>query len=219
MRTLGMPGRQLPDWFSQEVVRFSERKNRKIKGVLVGVVVSLNHQIPDDLRDGLPSIPCIRANISNLNKNLFSTMPELMGVPKTHDDHIYLVRYPDCHPLVSTLKVGYEIQVTKQDPPYIKGVEVKQCGLYLIFEGDDDYEGDEESLHETQLSISEKLAKFFSSPEEEVHISESGSVVEIQVQQDEEVEEQEERERAEKPENAGCWWDFLRLVRGCFCFQ
>jgi hypothetical protein len=52
-----MPGRKIPDWFSKEVVRFSERKNRKIKGVLVGVVVSLNHQIPDDLRDQLPSMP------------------------------------------------------------------------------------------------------------------------------------------------------------------
>ncbi|XP_059446014.1 disease resistance protein RPV1-like [Corylus avellana] len=220
MRTLGMPGRKIPDWFSQGAVPFLERKNRKIKGVLVGVVVSLDHQIPDDLRDELPSIPCIRANISNLNKNLFSTMPELTGVPKTHDDHIYLVRYPDCHPLVSKLKEGYEIQVTKQDPPYIKGVEVKQCGLCLIFEGDDDYEGDEESLDETHLSISEKLAKFFGSPEEEEdHISGSSSVVEIPMQEAEEVEEQEERERAETLENAGLWWGFLRLVRGCFCFQ
>lgn len=209
LRALGMPGSQIPHWFSKEVVRFSERKNRKIKGVLIGAVVSLNHQIPDDLRDGLPSIPCIRANIMNLNKILFSTMPELMGVPKTHDDHIYLIRYPDCHPLVSKLIEGYEIQVTKQDPPYISGVEVKQCGLYLIFEGDDDFEGDEESLDETQLSISEKLAKFFSPLEEEDHISESGPVVETQVQ---EIEEQEERER--EP----FWWGFLQLVRRCFCF-
>jgi len=210
LRTLGMPGRKIPDWFSKEVVRFSECKNRKIKGVLVGVVVSLNHQIPDDLRDQLPSMPCIRANIINLNKILFSTVPELKGVPKTHDDHIYLIRYPACHPLVSKLTEGYEIQVTEQDPPYIKGVEVKQCGLYLICEGEDDFEGDEDSLDETQLSISEKLAKFFSSPEEEDHISESGPVVERQVQ---EPEEQEEIGRE------SFWWGFLRLVRGCFCFQ
>ncbi|XP_041010865.1 disease resistance protein RPV1-like [Juglans microcarpa x Juglans regia] len=203
-RSLSMPGNKIPAWFSQEV-RFSERKNHDIKGVIIGVVVSLNPQIPDDLRDQLPALPCVGAKIVKLNEVLFSTMPELKGVPKTNEDHIYLFRYPDCHPLVSKLRDSYDIKVREQDPPFIKGIEVKKFGLYLIFDGDDDYEGDEELLDKSELSVSEKLAKFFSSPEDEDHTSESGIEVESQIIM-QEIEEEE------------VWGGFLRLVRGCFCF-
>ncbi|EXB74723.1 hypothetical protein L484_011001 [Morus notabilis] len=48
----------------------------------------------------------------------------------------------------------------------MKGVELKKWGVYLVYEGEDDYEGDEESLDESQQSISEKLAKFFRTFEE-----------------------------------------------------
>ncbi|KAB1207949.1 Protein SUPPRESSOR OF npr1-1, CONSTITUTIVE 1 [Morella rubra] len=210
LRSLSMPGSKIPVWFSQEVVRFSEQRNCKIKAVIVGVVFSVNHQIPDDLRDQPPSIPFIRVNITKLSKPIFSTMPELKGLPKTHEDHIYLFRYPECHPLVSKLRDGYDIHVTEQDSPYIKGIEVKHCGFYLVIEGEDDYGGNEELLDESQLSISEKLAKFFNSIEEEDHISESGCEVDSQVQ---ETEEQDER--GSEP----LWWEgLLRLVRGCFCF-
>ena len=51
-----MPGSKIPDWFSREVVRFLERKNLKIKGVIICVVVSLDLQIQDDLRDQDPII-------------------------------------------------------------------------------------------------------------------------------------------------------------------
>ncbi|XP_042979970.1 disease resistance protein RUN1-like [Carya illinoinensis] len=79
-------------------------------------------------------------------KSLTSTMPKLKGVPKMNEDQIYLFRYPDCHLLVSKLRDGYDINVRGQDPPFINGIEVKKCGLYLIFKGDNDYKGDEESL-------------------------------------------------------------------------
>ncbi|XP_035540154.1 disease resistance protein RPV1-like isoform X2 [Juglans regia] len=209
LRSLSMPGSKIPDWFSGEVVTFSERKNRAIKGVIIGVVVSVNNQIQDELRDRLPLVAGIRAHITKLNQPIFSTMLELKGIPKVDEDHLYLCRFHDYRPLVTQLKDGYKIQVTQQDPPYIKGVEMKKCGIYLIFEGEDDYEGDEESLRESQLSISEKLAKFFSSLGEEDHVSESVREVESQAQ---EIDEQEERER--KP----FWFGFTRLVRGCFCF-
>ncbi|KAG6713197.1 hypothetical protein I3842_05G140500 [Carya illinoinensis] len=205
---LSMPGSKIPDWFSGEVVTFSERKNRAIKGVIIGVVVSVNNQIQDESRDQLPWMAGIRARITKLNQPIFSTMLELK-VPKVDDDHLYLCRFHNDRSLVTQLKDGYKIQVTQQDQPCIKGVEMKKCGIYLIFEGEDDYEGDEESLRESQLSISEKLAKFFSSLGEEDHVSESGREVESQVQ---EIEEQEERDR--KP----FMWCFTRLVRGCFCF-
>ncbi|XP_042979962.1 disease resistance protein RPV1-like [Carya illinoinensis] len=72
------------------------------------------------------------------------------------------------------LRSGNDIHVREQDPQFIKGVEVKKCGLYLIFEGGDDYKGDEELLDKSQSSISEKLAKFFSSSEDDDHIFDSG---------------------------------------------
>lgn len=208
LRSLSMPGSKIPEWFSGDVVRFSERKNLAIKGVIIGVVVSVNNQIQDELRDRLSHIMGIQAHITKLNEPIFSTMLELKGIPKVDDDHLYLCRFHDYRPLVTQLKDGYKMQVSQQEPPYIKGVKVKKCGIYLIFEGEDDYEGNEESLRESQLSISERLAKFFSSLGEEDHVSKSGHEVESQVQH---IEEKDERDKSFR-------WIFTRLVRGSFCF-
>lgn len=208
LRSLSMPGSRIPDWFSPEVI-FSKRKNREIKGVIIGLVVSFDHQIADDKSDQLPLIRGIRANILKLNSCVFSTMLELKGIPMTAEDHIYMFRYHAYRPLVFQLKDGYKINVTQDDPPYIKGIKVKKCGIYLIFEGEDDYEGEEESLDESQLSISEKLSKFFSSLEDDRN---SGSVDEVKSQV-QEIEKQEEREKG--PLFGG----IRQLVRGCFGFK
>ena len=85
-------------------------------------------------------------------------MLELKGVPKTHEDHLDLCRFPDHRPIVSKLKDGYEISIIEHDPPIIKGLKLKKYGIHLVYEDDDDYDGDEESLDESQLSISEKLS-------------------------------------------------------------
>ena len=53
--------------------------------------------------------------------------------------------------------------IIEHDPPIIKGLKLKKYGIHLVYEDEDDYDGDEESLDESQLSISEKLSKFFSS--------------------------------------------------------
>ncbi|KAL6192442.1 hypothetical protein ACLB2K_033530 [Fragaria x ananassa] len=162
IRNLSMPGSKIPDWFSQEMVTFSKRGNRPLKSVILCVVVSLNHQIPDDLREELPAVVDIQAQILILDSPTFTTALILSGVPNTNDDQFHLCRYPIDHPLVSQLKDGYKIHVKRREPPYVKGVELKKWGLYLIYEGDDDYEGDEESLNESQQSLSEQLANFFS---------------------------------------------------------
>ena len=49
----------------------------------------------------------------------------------------------------------------------IEGVEVKKSGIHLIFEDDDDYDGNEELLDESEQSVSKKLADFFNSYEED----------------------------------------------------
>ncbi|KAK0573120.1 hypothetical protein LWI29_003274 [Acer saccharum] len=165
LKNLSMPGSKIPSWFSQEVT-FSKHKNREIKGVIIAVVVSVNNEIPDDLRYELPAIVDIHAKILAQNKTRLTTALHLLGVPKTNQDHVHLCRYPACHPLVSMLKDGYKIQVVLQNPPFLKGVELKKCGIYLVFENDDDYDGDEESLDENQQSVSAKLAKFFGSLED-----------------------------------------------------
>ncbi|TXG46623.1 hypothetical protein EZV62_027874 [Acer yangbiense] len=166
LRNLSMPGSKIPSWFSQEVT-FSKHKNREIKGVIIAVVVSVNNEIPDDLRYELPAIVDIHAKILEPKKTRLTTALNLRGVPKTNQDHVHLCRYPACHPLVSMLKDGYKIQVVLQNPPFLKGVELKECGIYLVFENDDDYDGDEESLDENQQSVSAKLANFFGSLEDE----------------------------------------------------
>ena len=112
--------------------------------------------------DQLPIIAVIEAILVKMNKPLYTIMLELKGVPKTHEDHLYLCRFPDHHPIVSKLKDGYEISIIEHDPLIIKGLKVKKYGIHLVYEDEDDYDGDE-SLDESQLSISEKLSKFFSS--------------------------------------------------------
>ncbi|KAL6192443.1 hypothetical protein ACLB2K_033531 [Fragaria x ananassa] len=166
-RNLSIPGSKIPDWFSQEIVTFSKRGNRRLKSVILCVVVSLNHQIPDDLREELPAVVDIQAQILILDSPTFTTTLILSGVPNTNDDQFHLCRYPIGHPLVSQLKDGYRIHVMRREPPYVKGVELKKWGIHLVYEGDDDYEGDEESLKESHQSLSEKLAKFFGSFDDE----------------------------------------------------
>lgn len=169
IRYLSIPGSKIPDWFSQAEVSYSERRNYEIKAVLVCAVISLDHQIQDDLRDEIPALPAIQARMSKPNKPLCVSTLDSMGVPKTNADQIHLCRYPDCHPLVFRLKDGFKVEVMAPDPPIIKGVQVKKCGIHLVFENDDDYIGNEELLDESQLSLSAKLAKFFQSNEEDGH--------------------------------------------------
>ncbi|KAH9709247.1 ADP-ribosyl cyclase/cyclic ADP-ribose hydrolase [Citrus sinensis] len=165
--SLSMPGTEIPDWFSPDMVRFTERRNHKIEGVIIGVVVSLNHQIPDEMRYELPSIVDIQAKILTPNTTLLNTALDLQGVPETDECQVYLCRFPGFRPLVSMLKDGYTIQVTTRNPPFLKGIVMKKCGIYLVYENEDDYDGDEESLDVSQQSVSEKLARFFSSFQED----------------------------------------------------
>ncbi|KAJ4823707.1 hypothetical protein Tsubulata_027093 [Turnera subulata] len=164
IRNLSIPGSKIPDWFSPEVDNFSsEFKNSKIRAVLVGVVVSFGHQIPDIAVDELPVVPDIRARILKQNTPIFTTALHLLGIPNTHEEQIHLCRYPHDHPFVLLLKDGCKIEVTKANPPIIEGVELKKWGIHLVYEGDDDYEGNEGSLVESQQSVSERLASFFNS--------------------------------------------------------
>lgn len=162
-----MPGSKFPDWFSQEnVVHFSEQKNRAIKAVIVSVVVSLGREIPEDLRYS-PLVPDIQAIVLDQNIPIYSTTLYLRGIPKINEDQIHICRYSNIQPLVSMLKDGCKIQVRKRNPPVIEGIELKKSGILLVYEDDDDYDGNEESLDESQQSVSQKLANFFNSYEED----------------------------------------------------
>ncbi|KAI5350495.1 hypothetical protein L3X38_003386 [Prunus dulcis] len=125
---LSMPRSKMPDWFSQDVVTFSERKNCVLKSVIIGVVVSLNQQIPDDIREELPAIVDILGQILKLDFPTFTSALILLGVPNTNEDQVHLCRYPIDHPLVSQLKDGYKINVMRKEPPMMKGVELKKRG-------------------------------------------------------------------------------------------
>ncbi|KAJ6293581.1 hypothetical protein OIU76_021768 [Salix suchowensis] len=169
IRSLSMPGSKIPDWFSQDDVQFSERRNREIKAVIVGVVVSLGRPTPEHLRY-LPVVPDIQVNLLDQNKAILSTTLDLKGIPNTHEDQIHLCRYSHSYPLVLNLKDGIEIQVRKRNPPVFEGVELKKWGIHLVYENDDDYGGNEESLDESQQSVSQKLSNFFNSYEEDSQV-------------------------------------------------
>nr|GMC57254.1 disease resistance protein TAO1-like [Ipomoea batatas] len=161
--SFSIPGSEIPNWFTQGEVCFSSRRNIGIKGVIVSIIVSVNHQIPADLRDELPVIPNIHAKILRVNEPIYTTAMHLVGVPRKPEDNLYLCKFPDCHPLVSVLEDGDIIQVGISSGLPIQGIELKKCGIHLVFENDDDYGGTEESLEENQQSVSEKLTRFIGS--------------------------------------------------------
>ncbi|XP_043725037.1 disease resistance protein RPV1-like [Telopea speciosissima] len=161
MHYLSAPGSEIPSWFVPEVPSFSNPKNRRIKGVVICVVISLDQQIQ---RPETPLIMDLGVKIlDNRLRQKYSSTFYLLGVPETNEDQFYFCRYAEWHPLVHFFHDGYKMQVTLRNPPILVGLELKKYGIHLVFEDDDDYDGDEESLDETGLSLSEKLAKFFSS--------------------------------------------------------
>ncbi|CAL9216155.1 unnamed protein product [Arabidopsis halleri] len=176
LRNLSLPGNRVPDWFSQGPVTFSAQPNRELRGVILAVVVALNHEIGDDYQK--PNVVGVQAQILKLDLPLFTHTLHLSGVPRTSDDQLHICRYSAFHPMVTMLKDGYTIQVIKRNPPMEKDVELKMHGIHLVYEGDDDLEGRENTLPETQQTVSQKLANFFSSFEEEGETSsESESTV------------------------------------------
>ncbi|XP_028801901.1 TMV resistance protein N [Neltuma alba] len=166
LRNLSMPATRLPPWFSGQTLSFSKPKNREITGVIIGIILSINHDIPSE-RHRVPGVVDIKANILKRGMNVYSSVLDLRGLPRTNEEHIHLCRYPDYSRLMSILRHGDTICVTLRDPPMDKGLELKKCGIHLIFEGDDDYGGDEESVERSLQSVSEKLAKFFNTREED----------------------------------------------------
>ncbi|XP_061367705.1 disease resistance protein RPV1-like [Gastrolobium bilobum] len=167
LQNLSMPGSRLPEWFSGQTVPFSKPKNLELKGVIVGVILSINHNIniPNITRDQMPGVIDVQVNVLKLDKPIFSTVLNIRGVPRTDEEHIHLCRYQDYHQLIAFLKDADTLSVTMRNPPFDKGLEMKKCGVHLIFEGDDDYDGEEESLDKGLQSVSEKLAKFFNTYE------------------------------------------------------
>ncbi|THG11289.1 hypothetical protein TEA_000940 [Camellia sinensis var. sinensis] len=167
LNSLCVPGSEIPDWFTRDEVSYSKPKNRVIKAVIVGIVVSIDHSIQDDLRDQSPVVAGILITILRLNVPIFNTAPLLEGVPKTDEDHFYLCRYENHTPLVLFLKDGDKIRVATQNPSPVMGVHLKKCGIHLVFENDDDYVGDENLFGEGQQSVSQKLTTFMGSSEED----------------------------------------------------
>ncbi|CAK9134308.1 unnamed protein product [Ilex paraguariensis] len=173
MDELSFPGSEIPDWFTQGVVSFSRRKNYAIRSVIIGVVVSVNHQITDESRDQHPLIPDLIVTILRLNEPVHRHTMRLATVPKTDEDQVYLCRYEAHRSLVFMLEDGDRIRVAMRDPPYVKGVELKKFGTHLVFENDDDFDGDEDNLDESQQSVSGKLTSFIRFSKANNHTSDS----------------------------------------------
>ncbi|KAE9592303.1 putative leucine-rich repeat domain, L domain-containing protein [Lupinus albus] len=170
LETLSMPGTRLPEWFSGQTVNFSKPKYLELKGVIVGVIISINHNIniPNIMREHMPGVIDVEANVLKHGKRLYTTALNIPGIPRTDEEHIHLCRYKEYHPLIAFLRDGDTFCVTRRDPPFDKGLELKKCGVHFIFDGDDDYDGEEESLDKGLQSVSEKLVEFFK-------VSEGGS--------------------------------------------
>ncbi|XP_020867489.1 TMV resistance protein N isoform X2 [Arabidopsis lyrata subsp. lyrata] len=165
LRNLSLPGNRVPDWLSQGPVTFSAQPNKELRGVIIAVVVALNNETEDDDYQ-LPDVMEVQAQIHKLDHNVCTNTLHLQGVPRTSNDQLHICRFSAFHPLVTMLKDGYTIQVIKRNPPIKQGVELKMHGIHLVYEGDDDLEGRENTLPETQQTVSQKLANFFSSFEE-----------------------------------------------------
>ncbi|CDY52250.1 BnaC08g20220D [Brassica napus] len=168
MVNLSLPGNRIPVWFSQGPLRYTTQPNRELRGVILAVVVALNHERKDDYQ--LPDVVEVQAQILKLDLALYTHTLHLSGVPRTSDDQLHICRYSAMHPMVAMFKDGYTIQVTKREPPVKQGVELKMHGIHLVYEGDDDFKGEESDFTETQ-----KLTNFFSTFEEGEASSKGGS--------------------------------------------
>ncbi|XP_047321221.1 disease resistance protein RUN1-like [Impatiens glandulifera] len=170
LRHLSIPGSEIPSWLGSDVVYFRKKQNNAIIAVIIAVVMCVKLEQQDRV---LPVIPDILARIirvkQNINRKVFETALEIKVQEKMDEDHLYLYRHSSVLPLVSMLRDGDKIEVVKRDPPYAQGVELKGCGIKLVFENDDDYIGDERFLDETQQSVSQRLVKSLqSTPNESI---------------------------------------------------
>ncbi|KAI4382558.1 hypothetical protein MLD38_008509 [Melastoma candidum] len=153
----------VPSWLCKEEVTYVKKKNHVLRAVLIGVVFSINGIFPEPLRHQIPTVVGIQAKI--LTKDGITTTLPLQGIPKTTEDQVSFCRFLDFHPLVSKLQEGDKLQVAAQNPLPIPGVELKKCGVHLVFETENEYTGDEQSRDESYISLSEKLARFLNSQE------------------------------------------------------
>lgn len=163
LQNLAVPASEIPSWFSQEIRSLSKPRNCDIKGVIIGVVISLDPHNQCTMRNKLPAVVDIQAKIVRLNEPIFTTTLHLKGVPNTDADQLHLCRYMEFKSLVHLLEEGDDIIITTRDKPHFEGLKLKKFGIHLIFENSDDIDCDEGFLDKSQWSVSEKLARFFSS--------------------------------------------------------
>ncbi|XP_074274478.1 uncharacterized protein LOC141598663 [Silene latifolia] len=162
LNNLSIPGSEIPDWFSQEAVIFTPRPNIAIKNIIVAVVVSVDLKKLDTMCAELPNIVCIQAQILRQNRIVHTVALILQGVPITVDDQVYLCRFKDYEALVARLRGGDTIHIIQMSQ-IASGVELKKWGIFLVFENDDDYVGNEDSVPIAQQSVTERLACYFQS--------------------------------------------------------
>ncbi|CAH8349775.1 unnamed protein product [Eruca vesicaria subsp. sativa] len=176
LRNLSVPGNKIPDWFKQGPVRYSAQLNRELRGVIIAVVVVVNQESKDDFH--VPDVLGIQGQILELDKVRVNHMLNLTGVPKTSDEQLHICRYSHHHPMVTMLKDGYTIQVIKQKMAIKQDAKLEMHGIHLVYEGEDDLTAKEDGcLDETLQTVSQKLAKFFSSSAKVEASSQGGATV------------------------------------------
>ncbi|KAJ8569878.1 hypothetical protein K7X08_006455 [Anisodus acutangulus] len=166
MKYLCVPGSDLPDWFIQEVPNVSTRKHCDIKGVIIGIVLSLDQQVEDNFRHKVPAIVDIQATLTKPGdtKPKFKKTLYLLGVPDTDEDQLYLCRFQECSDFTIMLEEGDKVQVAIKECPRFNGLKLKKHGMHLVFENEDNFDDNDEDLFdESQQSLSKKLANFFNS--------------------------------------------------------
>ncbi|CAO2829174.1 unnamed protein product [Amaranthus hypochondriacus] len=166
LTNMSIPGSEIPEWFSQTEggVKFNPHPNLSIQSVIVIVILSVDIQALDSMRAQLPGIVHIQAGIIREETSIFSSVLNLTGLPCTPARQIYLCRFKYYHPMILLLKEGDIIQVGYKSGS-VEGVELKKWGIHLVYENDDDYEGDEDLLpfNEIHQSISQRLVCFLRS--------------------------------------------------------
>lgn len=160
---LSIPASDIPSWFSPEITSFTPPKNREIRGIIVAVVVCLSDENPNNIKSKLPGFVDVKARVVRQNVEMHTTVLNLMGVSDVNEDHLYLIRFPEFKPIVKMLEEGDKIDITLRDIPYFPGIQLKKRGVYVVFENDDDYAGNEDWLDSSKQSVSQRLARFIGS--------------------------------------------------------
>lgn len=138
-----VPGTDVPDWFNQQNIGSSVTihlapnwYDRKFKGLAICAVFE-THENPTSFTDGPASDIAISCRLEAIESSVTSSFKFLIyGVPSIQSDHLWM----GFHSQIGFGKLNWLNKcclLRALFEPCIPGVEVKKCGVRLVYDQDE----------------------------------------------------------------------------------